>query len=316
MSAVVNWYEAKPAPLVFITGSESYLAGRAIRQIRQNLKEQFPDLEISEIADGEYRAGSLFDYASPSLFGESRLVIIHGPAEGLKEDLKQYIDQPADSVSVVVRLSNLVGHSGAIRKELAKSALVVSCEELKKDSERIDFVNKEFKQAKVSIEPTAVRALVQAFNTDLGELGAACSQLVMNFEKVSLANVEETFGGRVETNAFKIADAALSGNATEAIRLFRHGFATGIDSVALVAALTMRIRQLAKLFNDRNAPAATLGMQPWQVDKARKELAGWQELELANLVELAAVTDADVKGAAKDPEYSVERLLLAMARAN
>lgn len=316
MSAVVNWYEAKPAPLVFITGSESYLAGRAIRQIRQNLKEQFPDLEISEIPDGEYRAGSLFDYASPSLFGESRLVIIHGPAEGLKEDLKQYIDQPADSVSVVVRLSNLVGHSGAIRKELAKSALVVSCEELKKDSERIDFVNKEFKQAKVSIEPTAVRALVQAFNTDLGELGAACSQLVMNFEKVSLANVEETFGGRVETNAFKIADAALSGNATEAIRLFRHGFATGIDSVALVAALTMRIRQLAKLFNDRNAPAATLGMQPWQVDKARKELAGWQELELANLVELAAVTDADVKGAAKDPEYSVERLLLAMARAN
>lgn len=316
MSAVVNWYEAKPAPLVFITGSESYLAGRAIRQIRQTLKEQFPDLEISEIADGEYRAGSLFDYASPSLFGESRLVIIHGPAEGLKEDLKQYIDQPADSVSIVVRLSNLVGHSGAIRKELAKSALVVSCEELKKDSERIDFVNKEFKQAKVSIEPTAVRALVQAFNTDLGELGAACSQLVMNFEKVSLANVEETFGGRVETNAFKIADAALSGNATEAIRLFRHGFATGIDSVALVAALTMRIRQLAKLFNDRNAPAPTLGMQPWQVDKARKELAGWQELELANLVELAAVTDADVKGAAKDPEYSVERLLLAMARAN
>ena len=316
MSAVVNWYEAKPAPLVFIAGSESYLAGRAIRQIRQNLKEQFPDLEISEIADGEYRAGSLFDYASPSLFGESRLVIIHGPAEGLKEDLKQYIDQPADSVSVVVRLSNLVGHSGAIRKELAKSALVVSCEELKKDSERIDFVNKEFKQAKVSIEPAAVRALVQAFNTDLGELGAACSQLAMNFEKVSLANVEETFGGRVETNAFKIADAALSGNATEAIRLFRHGFATGIDSVALVAALTMRIRQLAKLFNDRNAPAATLGMQPWQVDKARKELAGWQEFELANLVELAAVTDADVKGAAKDPEYSVERLLLAMARAN
>lgn len=316
MSAVVNWNEAKPAPLVFIAGSESYLAGRAIRQIKQSLKDEFPDLEISEIADGEYRAGALFELAAPSLFGEPRLIIIHGPAEGLKEDLKQYLEQPADSVSVVVRLSNLVGHSGSIRKDLAKSALVVACEELKKDSERIDFVTKEFKQAKVTIEPAAIRALVQAFNSDLGELGAACSQLAMNFEKVSLANVEETFGGRVETNAFKIADAALSGNATEAIRLFRHGFATGIDSVALVAALTMRIRQLAKLFNDRNAPAASLGMQPWQVDKARKELAGWQELELADLVELAALTDADVKGAAKDPEYSVERLLLAMARAN
>lgn len=316
MSSVINWHEAKPAPLVFVTGTESYLAGRAIRQIKQILKHEFPELEISEIADGEYRAGSIFELAAPSLFGEARLVIVQGPGEGLKEDLKQYLEQPADAVTVVVRLSNLVGHSGSIRKDLAKQALVVTCEELNKDSDRIDFVTKEFKQAQVGIEPAAIKALVQAFNSDLGELGAACSQLATNFQKVTLASVEETFGGRVETNAFKIADAALTGNATEAIRLFRHGFATGIDSVALVAALTMRIRQLAKLFNDRNAPAAVLGMQPWQIDKAKRELAGWQEFELAALVELAAQTDADVKGAAKDPEYSVERLLLAMARAN
>lgn len=316
MSSVINWHEAKPAPLVFVTGTESYLAGRAIRQIKQILKHEFPELEISEIADGEYRAGSIFELAAPSLFGEARLIIVQGPAEGLKEDLKQYLEQPADGVTVVVRLSNLVGHSGSIRKDLAKQALVVTCEELKKDSDRIDFVTKEFRQAQIGIEPAAIKALVQAFNSDLGELGAACSQLATNFKKVTLASVEETFGGRVETNAFKIADAALTGNATEAIRLFRHGFATGIDSVALVAALTMRIRQLAKLFNDRNAPAAVLGMQPWQIDKAKRELAGWQEFELAELVDLAAQTDADVKGAAKDPEYSVERLLLAMARAN
>lgn len=316
MSAVINWNEAKPAPLVFITGTESYLAGRAIRMIRQQLKDQFAEIEITEISDGDYTAGALFEYASPSLFGEPRLVIIHGPAEGLKEDLKSYVENPADAVTVVVRLPNLVGHSGSIRKELAKSALNVACEEIKKDSERIDFVNREFKDAKVQVEPAAVRALVLAFNSELGELGAACSQLAMNFSKVTLKEVEETFGGRVETNAFKIADAALSGNATEAIRLFRHGFATGIDPVPLVAALTMRIRQLARLFNDRNASPAALGMQPWQVDKARKDLAGWQEMELAQLVELAAATDADVKGAARDPEYSVERLLLAMARAS
>lgn len=316
MNAVINWYEAKPAPVIFVIGSESYLAGRAIRQIRVHLKEEFPELEVSEIEEGNYTPGALFEYASPSLFGEPRLVIIHSAAEGLKEDLKNYMSDPADSVTVVVRLSNLVGHSGSIRKELSKQALVVACEEIKKDSERIDFVNREFKMAKVQIESVAVRAIVSAFNSDLGEMGAACSQLIANFEKVTIGHVEEAFGGRVETNAFKIADAALAGNATEAIRLFRHGFATGIDSVALVAALTMRIRQLARLFNDRNAPAAALGMQPWQVDKARKELAGWQEAELAELVELAAITDGDVKGGSRDPEFSVERLLLAMARAN
>lgn len=316
MSAVVNWYEAKPAPVVFITGSESYLASRAIRSLKSQLQVKYENLEITEISEGEYTPGALFDYASPSLFGEPRLVIIHSPGEGLKEDLKKYLSLPAEEVFIIVRLPNLVGHSGAIRKELAKSVLSIACEEIKRDSDRTEFVNREFKSAGVSIEGAAVRALVGAFNTDLGELGAACSQLIAHNSKVTLSVVEQTFGGRVETNAFKIADAALSGNATEAIRLFRHGFATGIDSVALVAALTMRIRQLARLFNDRNAPAQSLGMQPWQVDKARNELAGWSEQDLSDLVELAAITDGDVKGASRDPEFSIERLLLAMARAN
>jgi DNA polymerase-3 subunit delta len=56
-------------------------------------------------------------------------------------------------------------------------------------------------------------------------------------------------------------------------------------------------------------------MAPWQVDKARRELSGWSEHELVELVQLVAKTDADVKGAAREPEYSVEKLLLAMARA-
>jgi DNA polymerase-3 subunit delta len=68
------------------------------------------------------------------------------------------------------------------------------------------------------------------------------------------------------------------------------------------------------LFNDRNASAAAVGMQPWQLDRARKELAGWKESELIELVQLAAQTDSDVKGASRDPEYSIEKLLLAMAK--
>ncbi|PWL20519.1 MAG: DNA polymerase III subunit delta [Candidatus Aquiluna sp. XM-24bin5] len=316
MSGTVHWFEAKPAPLVLVVGPESYLASKSIRTIREQLRQANPELEVSEIQEGTYTAGKLFDFASPSLFAEPRMVIIHGAGEGLLEDLKQLLADPVDGCTVVVRLPNMVGHSGKIRKELAKQALSVSCEELKKDSERIDFVKREFTRAGVPIDQQAIRALISAFSSDLGELGAACSQLSSTHAKVALEDVEAAFGGRVETNAFKIADAALSGNAAEAIRLFRHGFATGIDSVALVAALSMRIRQLARLFNDRNASPATLGMQPWQIDKARKELSGWQEQELAGLVQLAAQTDADVKGASRDPEYSVERLLLAMARAN
>lgn len=315
MSKVINWFEAKPAPIVFVVGNENYLASRAMGAIKAQLKQNYPQLEISEIGEGQYLPGLLFELATPSLFAEPRLLLIHTAQEGLLEDLQSLIANPQDELSVVVRIPNQVGHNGKLRKELAGKVLSISCEELKKENEKLDFVRREFAAAGVSIDSGAIRSLVGAFNTDLGELGAACSQLISAGGPVTAEVVEQNFGGRVETNAFKIADAALAGNAAEAIRLFRHGFATGIDSVALVAALAMRIRQLARLFNDRNAQPAALGMQPWQIDKARRELAGWSEAELADLVLLVAQTDADVKGASRDPEYSVEKLLLAMARA-
>lgn len=312
----VSWNQASPFAVVSVFGSEHYLASRAISRIRKELRNAHPDLEISEVGEGEYSAGLLYSLASPSLFAESRLVIVYGASEELISDLDGYLKEPNPDCTIIVRLANLVGQNGKFKTKFLKTALNVSCEELKKDNEKLDFIRAEFAASNVSLDPQAAKLLLQAFGNDLGELGAACSQLsAMGKSKIGVTEVEVTFGGRVETNAFKIADAAMAGNAAEAIRLFRHGFATGIDPVALTAALAMRVRQLAKLYNNRNANAAALGMAPWQVDKARKELAGWSEGELVDLVQLVAKTDADVKGAAREPEYSVEKLLLAMARA-
>jgi len=311
----VSWHQAEPANLVLVSGPESYFASRAIRLIKDKLRASHENLEINEVADGEYSPGLIFSLASPSLFDEPRLVIISAASEGLAEDLEQLLSEPADNCTIVVRIPNLVGHNGKLKKQLSASALNISCEEVKKDVDRIDFIKREFQRLGTPIDQPAIRALVAAFGSDMGELGAACDQLAKSgAPTISLSEVERTFQGRVETNAFKIADAALAGNASEAIRLFRHGFATGIDSVALTAALSMKIRQLARLFNDRNASAAAIGMQPWQLDRARKELAGWSEPELIGLVQLAAQTDFDVKGASRDPEYSIEKLLLAMAK--
>lgn len=313
----LSWNEAQASTLVVVSGSEHYLASRSISRIRQDLRAANPELEIDEVAEGDYSNGLLFSLISPSLFGEERLVIIHGATEELAADMERYLGEPNPSCTVVVRLPNLVGHNGKFKTKFAKQAVNIACEELKRDSDKLAFITSEFASRNLSIEAQAARLLLLAFAYELGELGAACSQLAsLGKSKISKDDVEATFGGRVETNAFKIADAAMAGNAAEAIRLFRHGSATGIDSVALTAALAMRVRQLARLFNDRNGNAAALGMAPWQVDKARKELAGWSEQELVELVQLVAKTDADVKGAAREPDFSVEKLLMAMAKAS
>lgn len=311
----VGWSQIALFPLILVSGSEGYLASRSIAQLKATSRSLHSNLEVLEVREGEYSPGLLLTLAAPSLFSEPRLIIIVGASEGLLEDIQQYLALEVPDCTLVLRLPNSVGHNGKVKTGLSKLALNVLCEELKKDSDRAAFVQAEFKSFGIAIDAQASKALLSAFSSDLGELGAACSQLAASGKsKIDLELVERTFQGRVETNAFKIADAALSGDASEAIRLYRHGFATGIDNVALTAALAMRVRTLAKLFNNMNSQSAALGMAPWQLDKARRELRNFDEQSLIDLVELVAQTDADVKGASREPGYSVERLIMAMAR--
>jgi len=308
---VSTWNNPKLAPFTVLLGSESYLASRAVSLIRKLGRETHPDLEIHSIDD--YQPGQLLELAAPSLFNEPRMIFISAPAAGLAEDAAELKSLAPEAVYVIIRLPNLTGHGAKLRKALEGEELI-KCDELKRESDRAEFVKQEFARQSLAIDPDALRALLAAFAEDLGELGAACEQLGASAsQRVTRELVDSIFMGRVETNSFKIADAALAGNAAEAIRLLRHGLATGIDTVALTAALAMRVRQLAKIFGT-NASPESLGMQPWQLDRARKDLSGRSEQGLANLVRLTAECDHAVKGASRDPQFAIEKLLLTMSQ--
>jgi DNA polymerase III subunit delta len=94
----------------------------------------------------------------------------------------------------------------------------------------------------------------------------------------------------------------------------RHALSSGADPVPIVAAISMKIRQLAKIYGNRSASAQSLGMAPWQVDKARKDVSGWSEDGLARTIQVLADTDAAVKGAERDPVYSLEKLVHLIAK--
>jgi DNA polymerase-3 subunit delta len=56
-----------------------------------------------------------------------------------------------------------------------------------------------------------------------------------------------------------------------------------------------------------------LGMAPWQVDAARRDAGHWTGEALAAAIKALAEADAQVKGAAKDPVYAVERAVALIA---
>ncbi|MEY4321821.1 MAG: hypothetical protein RL167_549 [Actinomycetota bacterium] len=316
---IIDWRAATPAPVVFISGGEEYLASRAIRSIREQLKQVDEALEFHEVNSADYQSGQLLNLTSPSLFAEPRLVVVSGVekcSDAFIEDGIQYLSQPTDETCVIIRHNGSSVRGKKLIESLRASSITIElpCLEIKKDAERVAFVQAEFKAANRQITVGAVRALLDAFADDLAELASACSQLLQdNSEQITDAVVERYYGGRVETNAFKVADAAFAGQTGAALALLRHALATGADPVPMVAALSMKVRQLAKLHSNRAASPQSLGMAPWQLDRARKDLVGWSEEGLAAAIQAVATADAAAKGAERDPVFALEKLVQLLA---
>lgn len=311
----VQWRRAQPAPIMLISGAEQYFASVATRSIRDQLRQKYADLEISEINAGDYRSGQLLNVASPSLFAEPRLILIDDAdrcTDEFIEDGKAYVQNPAADTFVLIRHHATSVRGKALLDAIRSSdqAIEVVCPKFDKDYSRTDFLNGHFQDAGRQISGGAIKSLVDAFSGDVAELAAACNQLLADNEgAITQEMVDQNFGGRVETSSFKIADAALAGKPSEALTLLRHGLSTGLEAVPLVAGLAVRVRLLAKISADPRATPVSLGVGPWQLNKARAEVQGWSDEALGKAVQMVADADAAAKGAEKDTTYRLERLI-------
>ena len=312
------WNKVRPAPVVLVSGTESFLAERAIRALRDLLKAEDPSLEVHDLEADQYSPGGLITLASPSLFNEPRLirvVNVEKCTDAFITETIAYLQNPADDTYLVLR------HAGGVRgmklldalRGGAGGGIEIACLELKKDQEKSEFASAEFASAGRRVTGGAIRALVSAFADDLSELASACQQLLADdADEITEVTVERYYSGRVETNAFKVADAAIAGRRGEALILLRHALSSGADPVPILAAFAAKLRTMAKVMGN-NAPAGQLaskfGMAPWQVDRARKDLHGWTEQGLGQTIETIAETDAQIKGLGRDPVYALERMI-------
>jgi DNA polymerase-3 subunit delta len=318
----VAWNEARPAAVVLVSGPEDLLADRAVRRIRETLAAADPSLEVTDLDASSAVPGDLTTLASPSLFGEPRLIrvtAVERLSEAFLNETLRYLEAPDDGATLVLR------HTGGVRgKKLldairggAGGGIEIPCAEVKRDGDRSAFASAEFRAAGRRISPGALRVLVSAFQGDLAELASACQQLLADTTgDIGERTVQTYYAGRMETDAFAVADAALAGRTGEALVLLRHAIDSGADPVPIVAALAAKLRGMAKVLDARGAPAkvaSEYGMAPWQVERARRDAQGWQAAGLGRAIVFTAETDERVKGGARDTEYAVERLVTFIA---
>ena len=240
--------------------------------------------------------------------------------EDNRDEITRYLQSPDESMTVVFV------HKGGVKGKALLDAIkkvnpeIISCEPLKKEAEKDAFVKEQFLDIGRKATPGAVAALVGALGSDMRELQAAVSQIAADAPVgvIDEAMIDKFHQGRIETTGFDVADATLDGNVSAALVALRSALETGTDPVMITSAIASGLRSLAKVSGaNRSAKsfelAGQLGMAPWQIDKARRQLHRWSPAALADAVGVIATADAEVKGAASDPVYALEKAVLRIA---
>lgn len=310
-------------PVRLVLGEEELLVERAVEEIAAEVRRGDPTAELRRFRAVELTPVTLADCLSPSLFAEARVIVVQAAHEAGKELATALVDQSVDLPDGVLLV---VQHAGGARnKTLAdtlrkRGAAVVTCNKISRYEERADFVRGEVRRAGGKISPGAVGVLIEAVGSDLRELAAATGQLVADTGgTVDEQAVRRYHRGRAEATGFAVADKVVAGDRAGALEALRWAEVLGVPHVLVADALADAMRTLAKVGSagrgDPNRLAGVLGMPPWKIRRAQSQVRSWSPAALAVAFDAAAQVNADVKGAAADSGYALERAVLRMCAA-
>lgn len=309
------------SPLLLIHGGESVLADRALAEAL-TLRADF---ERTVLDGAGLELGRYGEAVAPSLFADKRVVVIkdlQDVVSEVQEEIESLFDQLDPHLHLIFIHKGGVKGKALLDKIKKRKPEIIACEPMKKVSDKEEFVREEFARHGRKISSTAVTALVDATGSDTRELAAACSQIAFDTNAgkavIDEEDIAKYYQGRIEATGFDVADATLAGNPTAALIALRNALDSGTDPVMIVSALTSSIRTLAKVSGaPRNANAfqlaGSLGLAPWQIDKARRQLSKWSPALIAFSVQELSKADVAIKGAEADPVYALERSVVSIA---
>lgn len=319
----VGGLSVHPAPLHLVLGEEELLVRRAVQTAIDAARLADPATEVREVRVIDLAPGELAELVGPSLFAERRVVVLHAAHEAGKhtaDAITDYAAAPAEGIVLVVVHAGGGRGRGLVDALRSVGAKVTECARVTRFDDRLTFVRDEVRRAGGRITGEAATALIDAVGSDLGELAAAAAQLTADTGgEVDEAAVRRYHRGRAEVTGFSVAERVMTGDRAGALAALRWAMQLGVPHVLVADALADAVRTVARVSasgrRDPYALAGQLAMPPWKVKKAMAQSRGWQPEGLADALRLVAGVNADVKGAAADPEYALERTVLALCAA-
>lgn len=300
------------AKRTLITGTEQFLAERAVSSVRAELAKlgefDFVNLEVTD----DLRPGDLFAATSATLLGGNRLVVVIGSElldEAAASELLEVVSIDDPELWLIIRHR----HGNKNKKLLTTLKEICEIVEAKDISGARDmkaFVVAEAARFKRKIAPEAVDALRTSLGDDIRLLAGAIDQITAaTTGNISAEMVLQYFDGIAEIRGYHVSDRLWSGDLAQALEKFRWMVLNdGVGAnVQVVSAIATDLRSMVRIMG---APAGqsdeeiarSIGWSEsmgWKVRALRQVARGWKPAALAYFANRLAEIDAQLKGGAE-----------------
>lgn len=309
---------------LLITGPESLLAQRIVERTKKEALAAHPEADVNEILASELEDSMLAEVVGGSLFASHIIAIIDDvgacPASVVDQLVAVAVDPPEELCLILVHQGGVKG-KGLIDK-LKKGKVRTETVAAPKAWELSSFVMDEAKRHRISLRKDAADEIVASVGHDLRALAGAVNQLADDAEgkEIDSALVKRYFAGRAEVTSFAVADAVMAGNTSLALERLRWALGTGVPPVLVTSALASSFRGMGKYLDAQGSRmsgpdlARHIGVPPFKIKDLSAQSRNWQQGGVAEAIKLVAIADGEVKGAATDPEFALERMVLSVLR--
>lgn len=305
-------------PVLLLTGDDDLLLQRELERQLEDLRAQDPELTVDRYDVSEL--DHLPELRTTSLFGGRTCIVLRGVetigAGGLKDELERYLANPSPE-AVLVLVARGVGKVQRIAK-LAKehgqridSKLPADWDERGWDR----LVGEEFRRLGRKADASAIAAIRTHAGIDAGtiasQVGSVCAAHV-GVATLTGKHVDEVVEGHGRASGFAVADAVADRDPVAALVALRGALDAGDAPLAILGAITYRMRQLLQARAGASAKEAGVRNEA-QFRRTKAIAAGFHPGELAWCHDRLAQLDLELKGSELPDELVIELGVLELA---
>lgn len=325
------------APVYVLYGEETFL----MEEFLSFARKEMVDPAYADFNTGEYDcteqwlADILQDAETFPFMAEHRMVVAHQayfltgtkPAGQAKVDadpspLIAYLENPPTFSSIFFTVhADKLDERKKVVKQLQQKAVVLSFQPLK-DQELHAWVERRAKKYGVAITPDDAASLVARCGSELRLLDKEMEKLALYVGaggRITADVIERLASRTLEHDVFALVEAVVSGNLSEAFRIFYDHLKTGEEPIKLLALLSRQMRLLlsVKVLGPRGYSqqqlAGMLKVHPFAVKKAMEQARHFDERGLRSLLALLAEEDYRMKTGQVDKQLAIELFITRVA---